>query len=48
MPVVLRQEAVKSRKETVEERLYAPIEKMDRFDFHRVGLELLYKKGRRT
>ena len=30
MPVLLRREAVKLRKETGEERWYAPIEKMDR------------------
>lgn len=30
MPVLLRQEAMKLRKETGEERWYAPIEKMDR------------------
>ena len=30
MPVLLRREAAKLRKETREERWYAPIEKMDR------------------
>ena len=30
MPVLLRREAAKLRKETGEERWYAPIEKMDR------------------
>lgn len=30
MPVLLRREAVKLRKETGEERWYAPIEKLDR------------------
>ena len=42
MPVLLRREAVKLRKETGEERWYAPIEKMDR-SIPQVALSLCKK-----
>lgn len=45
MPVVLRQEAVKSRKGTGEERLYAPIEKNGHIRFPQDRFGASVQKG---